>query len=48
MIYRGFLGSAVVIAFLFATDGKAQKHSDEPVFRPELDKLGNGALQQMA
>jgi hypothetical protein len=36
MKHRGFLGSAVLIAFLSATDGKAQMHSDEPVFRPAV------------
>jgi len=41
---RGCLGSVVLIAFLFAIDGRAQTHSDEPVFRtsvfaPEVKKL---------
>jgi hypothetical protein len=30
----GFLGSAVLLAFLFATEGKAQIQSDDPLFRP--------------
>jgi hypothetical protein len=36
MKWRGFFGSAVLIGFLFATDSKAQTHSDEPVFRPTV------------
>jgi hypothetical protein len=36
MIYRGFLGLAVLTVFLFATEGKAQMHSDEPFFRPTV------------
>jgi hypothetical protein len=32
----GSLGSAVLVAFLFATDGKAQIQSDDPLFRPTV------------
>jgi hypothetical protein len=33
---RGFFCSAFFIGFLFATDGKAQAHSDNPLFRPTV------------
>ena len=32
----GFLGSAVLVAFLFPTAGKAQVQSDDPLFRPAV------------
>jgi hypothetical protein len=32
----GFLASAVLVAFLYATEGKAQMHSDDPLFRPTV------------